>query len=68
MIKEVEIVEKSNNILLGNEKSLSALIKNFSTEIIPHSLIMCGPKGIGKASFALNFAKMLLSNKQFISS
>ena len=68
MIRDVKIVEKSNNILLGNEKSLSALVKNFNTEIIPQSLIMCGPKGIGKASFALNFAKMLLSNEQFISS
>ena len=32
MIRDVKIVEKSNNILLGNEKSLSALVKNFNTE------------------------------------
>ena len=57
---------RSNSWLYGNEKALEQLVKQYNTSSVPHSLIFYGPKGIGKASLALNFSTQLISNKSSI--
>ncbi len=50
------------NIVLGHEAQEKLLIQHFNNQKLHHSLIFNGQEGIGKASFALNFVKFMLSN------
>ncbi len=49
------------NIVLGHEAQEKLLIKHFNNKRLHHSLIFNGQEGIGKATFAMNFAKFILS-------
>ena len=55
-----------NSLLFGNEKSIQQLVKHYNMRSVPHSLIFYGPKGIGKASLAINFSTQLINNQSSI--
>ncbi len=45
---------------LGHEAVEEKLLENFNSGRLPHGLIFSGPKGIGKATMAYRFAKVIL--------
>lgn len=45
--------------LLGNEKAQKLLQKIIKNGKVSHAYLFCGPEGVGKKLFALNFAKTL---------
>ena len=57
---------KSPSWLYGNKKALEQLVTHYNNGSVPHSLIFYGPKGIGKASLALNFSNQLINKKPYI--
>lgn len=70
MVKEKENpnLERFNNLFnpiknkffIGHENAEKEFLKNFQKGEIPHSWIITGDKGIGKATFAYRIAKFLL--------
>lgn len=53
-----------NAFLFGYEKSFSKIQNMFHKNHLPQALILEGPKGIGKATFALHIAANILGKKQ----
>src|SRR5439155_11039704 len=53
---------RSNPDLLGQEAAEGALRRLFETGRLPHALLLCGPRGIGKATLAFRFARFVLAN------
>src|SRR5712692_8639500 len=42
---------------LGNERVVTALRGALRTERVPHAMLFCGPRGVGKYTLALMFAQ-----------
>ena len=47
-------------MLIGFNQTKSALLKSYQTQKLHHAILLHGKKGIGKASFAAEFAKEIL--------
>lgn len=54
---------KTNPYLFGHEAAEAQLIGDFERGQLAHGWIISGPRGIGKATLAYRFARMLLSGK-----
>ena len=48
--------------VIGHDKAMTGLINAYRSGRMHHAWLVCGPRGIGKASFAFAFAKYLLSH------
>jgi DNA polymerase-3 subunit delta' len=57
------ITPKTNTALFGHEEAEAALIRDLEAGTLAHSWIISGPRGIGKATLAYRFARMLLSGQ-----
>ena len=49
-------------MFIGHEKAEAALLSGMAERRLHHAWLLSGPKGMGKASFALRAARMLLSD------
>ena len=49
--------------VVGQENALTVLKSFIKTESIPHALIFCGSRGVGKTSLARIFAKTINCNE-----
>ena len=54
-----------NSFLFGHEEQIAYLLNCIKTNQIPNAWLFHGPVGIGKASLALNVAKVLSNNSVF---
>ena len=52
---------RANPDLFGHEAAESALRRLFETGRLPHALLLCGPRGIGKATLAFRLARFILA-------
>ncbi len=50
----------------GNEKTCELLANLAVTGRVPHSILLCGPEGVGKATLARRFAALLLGGAEKI--
>ena len=48
--------------LIGHKQNEQFILKAWEKDKIPHALLLSGPKGVGKATFAFRVARFLLSN------
>jgi DNA polymerase-3 subunit delta' len=55
---------KTNDKLFGHDEAEDGLLRAFESNTLPHGLLICGPRGIGKATLAHRFARFLLSVSQ----
>ena len=49
------------DICFAHESQEQSLLEKFTNNRMPHGIILSGPKGIGKATFAYRFARFLLA-------
>lgn len=56
-----EITPLTNDRLFGHEQAERYLSDAFVSGTLPHGLLISGPRGIGKATLAFQFARRLLS-------
>ena len=54
---------RANSDLFGHETAESALRRLFEAGRLPHALLLCGPRGIGKATFAFRLARFILASE-----
>ncbi|MGB0921934.1 MAG: DNA polymerase III subunit delta' [Alphaproteobacteria bacterium] len=47
--------------VLGHFGAEQSLLEAWNADKMPHAILLCGPKGIGKASFAYRLARFVLS-------
>ena len=68
MIKKIEsseIVSPKNQLeLFGYENYLTTFVKLYKKNKLPNTMLLSGPKGLGKATFAYHFINYILSNKE----
>ncbi|MEX0344109.1 MAG: DNA polymerase III subunit delta' [Rhizobiaceae bacterium] len=58
-----EIVEPAENpALVGHQREAEKLVRAYRNGRLHHALMLCGPRGIGKATFAFAIARHLLHN------
>ena len=61
---------QGTSFLLGHEKQIDCLLESIKKSQIPNAWLFHGPMGVGKASLALNVAKVLsnidFSNKDYV--
>ncbi len=57
-----DISPRNNPDLLGHEAAEQSLLNDFNAGRMPHALIIAGPTGIGKATFAYRIARFLFAN------
>ncbi|MGB0935554.1 MAG: DNA polymerase III subunit delta' [Alphaproteobacteria bacterium] len=53
---------RTQNVLFGHQKIEKKLLQSWQQNRLHHGLLLTGPKGVGKATFAFRLAKFLLSN------
>ena len=54
-----------NSFLFGHKEQIAILLNCIRNRQIPNAWLFHGPVGIGKASLALNVAKVLSNNRVF---
>jgi DNA polymerase III subunit delta' len=52
---------RENPNLVGHEKAENAFLEAFRSKRLPHAWLICGSRGIGKATLAYRFARFLLT-------
>lgn len=52
-------VPRTNPRLIGHQEAEAALLDSFNSGKLPHAWLLCGPRGIGKATLAHRFARFL---------
>lgn len=52
---------KENPNFIGHETATATLTHSFASNALPNGWLLCGPKGIGKATLAYRFARHILS-------
>ena len=57
-----DISPRNNPDLIGHEAAEKNLLADFNAGRMPHALILAGPAGIGKATFAYRIASFLFAN------
>lgn len=58
-----EVAEPSENMhLVGHQAEIEYLLRAYQSGRLHHALLLCGPRGIGKATLAFAFARFLLGN------
>ena len=63
--KNINIIEpKSQLSLFGYENYFNLFIKLYKKNKLPNVILLNGPKGIGKATFAYHFINYLLSQNE----
>jgi len=58
------LLPKKQLSLFGYEKYFNLFIKMFESKKLPNTIMLSGPKGIGKSTFAFHFANYLLSKNE----
>jgi DNA polymerase-3 subunit delta' len=58
-----EVTPRTNPDLLGHEAVEKSLLQDYSSDRMPHALILAGPPGIGKATLAFRLARFLFSQE-----
>lgn len=68
MIKKIESLEitppKKQLELFGYENYFNSFVKLYKKNKLPNTMLLSGPKGIGKATFAYHFINYILSNNE----
>ena len=63
--KEVEIIDPKNQVNLYGYKNYFDSFKNlFEKDKLPNTILVSGPKGIGKSTFIYHFINYLLSKDE----
>ena len=63
--KNIDIIDPKNQLnLFGYEDYFNSFIKLYKKNKLPNVILLNGPKGIGKATFAYHFINYLLSNNE----
>ena len=63
--KDEELIEPINQInLYGYKKYFDLLTNLYKSKRLPNSILLTGPKGIGKATFAYHFINSILSENE----
>ena len=63
--KNIDIIDPKNQLnLFGYEDYFNSFIKLYKRNKLPNVILLNGPKGIGKATFAYHFINYLLSNNE----
>ena len=63
--EDIEIVAPRNQLhLFGYEDYFNSFIKFFKKKEMPNSMLLSGPKGLGKSTFAYHIINYLLSNNE----
>ena len=52
-----------STVLLGQERALAVLTRALRQDRLPHAWLLTGPAGIGKATLAFRFARLLLAGE-----
>ena len=53
---------RANPDLIAHDKIEKEILRWWETDTVPHTLILTGPQGIGKATFAFRLARFLLTH------
>ena len=59
----IQLPKKQLN-LFGYEKYFNLFIKMFESKKLPNTIMLSGPKGAGKSTFAFHFTNYLLSKNE----
>ena len=63
--RDIDIIDpKNQSNLFGYEDYFNSFIKLYKKNKLPNVILLSGPKGIGKATFAYHFINYLLSNNE----
>ena len=63
--EDIEIVPAKNQLrLFGFEDYFNSFIKLYEKKKLPNSILLSGPKGLGKSTFAYHIINYLLSNNE----
>lgn len=54
---------RENPCLVGHEAAEAALLQAHAAARLPHAVLITGPRGIGKATLAFRFARVLLAGR-----
>lgn len=55
---------RANHRCIGHEAQERILLESWQRGVMPHSMLFCGAKGIGKATFAYRLVRFILSGGQ----
>ena len=50
-----------NPLLLGQDRAAAELVRAWQSGRMPHAWLICGPRGVGKATLAFRFARRVLA-------
>ena len=60
--ENIEILSSKNQLtLFGYENYFNSFVKLFQKNKLPNTILLHGPKGLGKATFAYHFINYILS-------
>ena len=63
--EDIEIVPAKNQLcLFGFEDYFNSFIKLYEKKELPNSILLSGPKGLGKSTFAYHIINCLLSKSE----
>ena len=61
--ENIEILSSKNQLsLFGYESYFNSFVKLYKKNELPNVILLNGPKGLGKATFAYHFINYILSN------
>jgi replication-associated recombination protein RarA len=55
---------RANPDLVGHDAAERGLRRLCELDRLPHAILICGPRGIGKATLAFRFARFLLAQSE----
>jgi len=60
-MSEEKLTPRSNPMFFGHEQAKELLLEGYTSGKLAHGWLISGPRGIGKATLAYHFARMLLA-------